>query len=157
MDKYGLNISSSQLMDLKKQLNRTVGTINRALAKRNQLIDFKGYTNKEEELLNSKLNPEDYYKFRFFEWGCEIVYTHWRYDEKTETKYQDQDNYYYGIKYYGCVSKLFNTKHCKLDCFNNNIYGSFTNFDEAKSYFKKAVADILNQLGYIGLDPLLLY
>lgn len=157
MDRTGVNISTSKLMELKQQLNQTIGVINRALNKRAQLIDFKGYTNREEEELNSKLNPEDYYKFRYFGWGVEIVYTHWCYDEKTETKYQDSNHYYYGIKYYGCKSNVFNEKVNKLKIFGNNIYGSFDNFDVAKSYFKMAVADILGQLGFKGLDPLMFY
>lgn len=154
MDNLGLNFPSSRLIELKEELNKTIKEINRTLGKRKLLIEFNGYTDKQEQEINSKLNPEDYYKFRFFGYGCEIVYTHWTTSKETGMQYIDKDNFYYGIKYYGCKSKIFEDGRIKLAKYDGKIYGDFKNFDEARSYFKKAVIDILVQLGCIALNPL---
>lgn len=154
MDYLGINFSSQKLIELKEQLNNTVKEINRTLAKRERLIECKSYTDAEQQRLNSYMNPEDYYKFRYMFWGCEIVYTHWTINKETGHQYQDRNKYYYGIRYYGVDSKLFKSDRLRLDKLNGEIYGSWNSLDEAISYFKKAVVDILVQAGCIALDPL---
>ena len=82
-DYLGVNFSSNRLNELKKQLNNTITEINRCLAKRERLIECKSYTDEIDQRLDSKINPEDYYNFRFMMYGVEIVYTHWTISKDT--------------------------------------------------------------------------
>ena len=153
--KAGLNVSTTKLEEFKHQCLQMAGLVNTVIQKRQTLIDFKGYTNQEEQRLNSLINPEDYYSFRMFEVGCEIVYTNNFFDEKTQMWYKNNKKYIYAIKYYNCKSKIWEKDKSIKYCWDNSSYGQFESLDVAISYFRKAVVDILVQFGRCNaLNPL---
>lgn len=149
-----LCVSQEKLMDFMKSLKNMELEVSTVIQKRKQLIDFDGYTREQQEIINSKINPEDYYYFKLFDKGVSIVLTNWIYDEELG-KCKRAKEYFYSIKYYHCRSRLFKDKRNYLPyIYDNSSYGQFESLDVAISYFKKAVIDLLAQCGCIGLDPL---
>lgn len=141
-------LQNQKLIDFKQQLKAMLLATDQVMTKRQDLIEFTGKTDKEAKELDSKINPECYYQFKLFDHAVAIVYTNWWYDTETETTYKSPSKYHYSIKYYNCYSQTFKDKRCKLPyCYANTCYGDFKTLNEAKSYFRRAVVDILVQYG----------
>ena len=141
-------LENQKLIEFKRQLKAMIIAVEQVQHKRENLIEFNGLSDKESKRMDSEINPELYYQFKLFDKGVAIVYTNWFYDTETQTTYQSPKKYHYSIKYYNCYSVCFKDKRSKLPyCYANTCYGDFSNLDEAKSYFRKAVVDLLVQFG----------
>ena len=148
-------LTNAQLDNFCKELEK-IKTMTRQLQKKHaKLLEYKSYNDKEEEKINCKMNPEDYYSFKMFDKGCSIVYTNYKYDTTLE-KFVRGGEFHYSIKYYYCRSRVFEDKRMKLKyCYENTSYGDFDKLENAIYYFYIAVADIISQFtNYNGLDPL---
>lgn len=156
MDMYrDLNTKYDKMRDFAKNCERMAKETRALIEKRKQLIEFDGFSKLEQNRLLAKYNPEDYYSFRLFDKGVSIYYTNYWYDEETGRSQRHGESRYV-IKYYNCKSVFFEQKEHKLHyCYENTSYGGWDSLDVAKSYFRKAVVDLLIQFGNCkALSPL---
>lgn len=149
------DLQKSTLLEFKKQLKAMEGMTDRVIENRRNLIAWTSATEKDKMRIESKINPDLYYKFQMFDIGCEIVKVNRFWNEEEQCFRQTKDEVY-SIKYYNCRSRLFEDKRTKLPFYTDNTcYGQFENIDVAKSYFRKAIVDILVQYGGCNaLNPL---
>lgn len=153
--KVGYEIPISRLEDLKSECRFMINLCNTIIPKRRELIEYGGNTDFEMQRLNCKFNPEDYYKFRMWDRGCEIIYTSYRYDTNLD-KFIRGKEYFYSVRYYNCKSNVFKDKRINLKFNTNNTsYGCFKELKEAYKFFRMAVIDIMQQFGACKmLNPL---
>ena len=119
-----------------------------------ELIQLRSNVDYEFKKLDRETNPEEYFKFKFYERGCEIIYSNNFYDSEKKQWYKKQGKRIYAIKYYNCDSRLFKKETEPINEYNNKIYGQYETLEEAEKKFKMAVIDILSQSGVMGLNPL---
>lgn len=143
--KVGYQIPIERLKEFEKELEFMKGMVKTLIPKRQELINYSSTSDYEQKQIARKWNPEDYYKFRLWDVGCEIILTCYRYDAIAE-KFCRSKEYSYSIRYYNCKSELFNDKKFNLKyCHENTSYGCFEKLEEAIPYFMIAVIDILKQ------------
>lgn len=140
-----LEIPSRKLIDFKQSLKNMINEVNQVQNNRSKLIEYNGYTDAQLKIKDEKINPEIYNHFRLGDKGVEIIWTNTWYDTETKTLVRCGKKYAYSIRYYNCKSAIFD-KDVPY-CYENTSYGRYETLDEAKSWYKKAVVDILVQIG----------
>lgn len=155
MDMYrDLNTNYDKMREFATDCERMAKMTRALIEKRKALIEFNGWSDYEKQKLLMKYNPEDYYSFKLFDKGCEIILTNYWYEEEYNKGVAHKE-YKYAIKFYNCKSSTFEKKKKMKYCFNNMSYGAWESLEEAVSYFRVAVVDILVQFGRCNaLDPL---
>ena len=145
-------IPTKAIIEFKQACKNMINQCSKVQTTRSNLIEFHGYTDEQLKIKDEKINPELYNSFKMFDKGVEIVWTNCFYDAETMTLVRQGNHYKYGIKYYNCRSNIFD-KATPYD-FENHVYGRWDTLDEAKSYFRRAVVDLLVQTGHCSaLNP----
>lgn len=147
-------IPTRKLIETKQKLKEMINCISQVQNNRSKLIEYNGYTDEQLKIKDEHINPELYNHFRMQDKGVEIIWTNCYYDTVTECVVRNGKKYAYAIRYYNCKSNLFKDKKADFPyCYENTSYGRFDNLDLAKVWFKRAVVDLLYQMGCTALNP----
>lgn len=137
------DMRSSQLILLKQSLEQCTNIVSSALAVRSSLIDLKSQNAMLNAEIDSKNDPETFYKFRLFNIGISII----------KWNYQNGYGLCFHIKCYNCKIKTFESGVYKQDYdITNTFYGNYNTIEEAIIWYQRAILSYLAEKNNITLQ-----
>lgn len=131
------DIRTSQLINVKENLEKSLDVIKSSLAVRASLIDLKSQSAVVNAQIDAKNDPEHYYSFKIFDRAISIIY--WNIN--------DGYGLCYHIKCYNCRISMFDNGMYKQNWdISNHCYGHYNALDVAIVWYKRAVLTYLAQL-----------
>ena len=137
------DMRTSQLVAIRDKLDDCLTIVKSSLNVRSQLIDLKGSNAVLSAQIDSKNDPEPFYKFRLFDKGISIIY--WNIN--------DGFGLCYHIKCYNCTIPGFSSGEYKLPFdIVNRCYGHWPDLDVAVVWFRRAVASFLADVDHYTIQ-----